>query len=163
MKTLKNILLSGIAGLALLANYGCEKEDPEQYISEGAADVRGTWYDKGNLGGWYGPDNTWGFEWYYFEQYGTNITGKYEHELYQQYEQYDYLPDLNGSVEGNKIHLVTYSVGNPSTSIEGTASGGVISFTETDLQWEYGSWVDRIEKVNNNAVRRSTPWNPGGD
>lgn len=154
-KTLLSLLAISIIGLA-----GCEPEEDkkEQFVPEGTADMRGTWYDRGAKGGWYGPEKTWGFGWLYFEQYGTNIFGREDPELYLQNNAYEDLPELTGTIDGNRFHL-TKRFYDLTSTINGTINRDSINLVETDP--EFGSWGEHYERVNSNVVRMATPWNPG--
>ena len=102
-QTLKQIVQSTALAGAIAIFGGCEIEESDsvlpnkqEYVNPGAADIRGTWYDKGLSGGWYGPNKTWGFSWWYLKQYGTNIEGKFEQELYRDHDSYDSLEQVTG-------------------------------------------------------------------
>ena len=138
-----------------------EPEEPEQYVAPNTKDIRGTWYSPGNSGGWYGPYNEWGFGWYYFEQYGEDIRGKCEYELYQQGWGYDYLNDVRGKITGDRLYLLEYDYeGNIMFKINANVGGGEIEGTETIASGEYqGSTSDFYLKQTSSEIdRRNTPW-----
>jgi len=159
-KSAQRLILATGVGVASSFLTGCEKEGDSQYVSPDTADVRGTWYDPGSTGGWFGPDNRWGFEWYYLEQYGTNIEGKTEFEFYEQNDTYGSLQNLKGNVNGNKISLTTFSYDNtPDEVIEATVNGGVIQGRGTyPYEGDYYPYGFFIQQVSPNIERRRTPW-----
>ena len=164
-------LFLGAAVLAAVT--GCEDDEPE-YVALGTADVRGTWYEHGSRGGWYGPNHEWGFNWYYFKQYGTNIEGKFEFELYDQNDTYASLMDVRGVVQGNSISITRFDYfDEPLRSIEAVVDGDVIEGIEhvpaSDIPdysntnnppWHIEAFdMDfRLERTSSNIVRRATPW-----
>ena len=143
MKKLRTLLLAGVLALGL----GCEK-DSEQFVAPNTADVRGTWYEHGSSGGWYGPNNEWGFGWFYLEQSGTNISGKWEHELYDKGKVYDDLTNVRGTVQND--HLI----------VRLDSESSYEPLVDVRVQ---GNNAGRLERVSSESVRRATPWNPDGE
>lgn len=157
--TLVNRLLFAGVLLAGPLITGCEEDDDDdehQYVSPGTADVRGTWYDDGLSGGWFGPDDTWGFEWYYFEQYGTNIEGRTDYELYDQNNGYDELDRVFGTVQGNSLYLTILDwEGDVWSTVRANVNGDALSGTEYRPDYS----IDfELERTSSNIVRFATPW-----
>jgi hypothetical protein len=100
----QKLLLGAVVSVSPIVNSGCGFEP--QYVEEGCADVRGTWYQHGQPNsGWHGPDKEWGFSWYYLEQHGKKIEGRAEYEYYDNNTRYDNLPLVMGNVEGDRVYL----------------------------------------------------------
>jgi hypothetical protein len=169
-------LFLGAAVLAAIA--GCEKENSvhkrPEYVAPETADIRGTWYEHGSSGGWYGPNDEWGFGWYYFTQYGTNIEGKFEFELYKQDKPYSTLRDVTGTVSGNDISLIVFDYddtldrtidaavnGNVIEGIEHVPAFDVPDYRNTNLPPLHIEAFDvdfRLERTSTKIERRATPW-----
>jgi len=187
-KTLKQIIQNTILAGALAFSSGCElgyrDDNPNpapgpiemEYVDPGAADVRGTWYEHGSPRGWYGPNKEWGFGWWYFKQYGTNIEGKFEDELYYQNNSYHSLISVKGVVNGNKLSLIKHNLdGNTDSTIDAAVNRDLIMgkqhFPEEDIpasDYYKAFHMDaftvkfRLERTGSNIIRRTTSWNPAG-
>ena len=95
------------------------------------ANIGGSWYEEGQPGGW-GPRDDWGFSWYYIEQDGTEIGGRWEYELYQQGYSYGALRTVRGAVNNNHVTLTLYNFdGTAATWIDATVLGNIILGTKT--------------------------------
>lgn len=110
MKTLKEIVDSScksmkIAAAAVAAGaYLLMPNHAKAEPATNAADVRGTWYEHGSTGGWYGPYKEYNFHFLFLKQDGTNIQGEYQSELYP-----DRWP-ITGSIESSNLTLtITYT------------------------------------------------------
>ena len=151
LKRLIQKLFAGATYVAvpLLSNCGNENfyginDSRQQYVAPNTADVRGTWYGHGSSGGWFGPNQEWGFAWYYLKQYGTDVEGKYEYELYEQNNNYYSLSNLSGTITGNKMLLTHINEdGTYGRALEGTVKGD--------------TWSNS-ERTSQDIVRRATPW-----
>jgi len=117
----------------------------DQYVSENTSDVRGTWYKHGNAGGWYGPNEEWNFGWYYLKQYGNDVEGKYEHELYTTKAYYNDLETVTGTITGDKLVLMKFDTNN-------------IPFVDLEETTVVGNTCGKLERTNTGIVRRATPW-----
>lgn len=131
------------------------------YVAPGDAIVCGTWYEHGNSGGWYGPYNEWGFGWFYFKQDGSNIEGKYEHELYQQGYPCSELRRVSGVINGDALSLTTFTFdGSVSSTITAIVSGNIIDGVESGSTTAGSTYTAPINLERTNIVieRRATPW-----
>jgi len=162
----KLVLGSAITLSSVLSGCGVESmiTNP-QYVEEGCADVRGTWYQHGSTsGGWYGNPNDpkfaseWGFSWYYLKQYGNKIEGKSEYEFYKNNNKYNSLPDVVGNVEGNKVYLqVLDDSGATEFTVETTAEGDVMTTEKTTGEGISGR-KGNFDRISPEIERRKDPW-----
>jgi len=126
-----------------------------EYVEEGNADVRGTWYKHGSSGGWYGPNNEWGFGWYYLRQYGKVLVGSFEPELHNRGRP-NRNPKVGGYVSGDSISL---GFVREDKSIDYYLSGRVKDDTIIYHDWDLDRGDRRILKRTDKKISiRKTPW-----
>jgi len=129
-------------------------EDKSQFVTTNTANVKGVWYEHGSRGGWYGPDKEYNFHFLSLKQYGTNIQGVYQDELYN-----DRFGDIIGTINSNRLILtvprISYGTGVTNSIsidvlIDGEDGRGT-NFTKRigpdpsdKLQWTRPTHVERI-------------------
>ena len=157
MRSIKNILLAGIFTLCISTS--CGLGGPTQFVDPNTADVRGTWYMHGaSKNGWFGPDNEYWFGWYYLEQYGSEIRGRYEHELYYKGKEIKELTEVIGTMKGNEITFNRIYPDNPNATRH-DYHGTFIEPDSIDMRNSSAEGYQNMKRVSNRFERRLTPWN----
>jgi hypothetical protein len=131
------------------------EDNSKEYVAPNTVDVRGTWYEHGYNGGWYGPDKEWSFHFWSIRQYGTNIQGKFQTELY------DSSLDITGTINSNKLALILQMKDETRVNLNVIIDGeqgigkkiGWLSYYNKDTN----GYAAHIERVSTNYMGRAPP------
>jgi len=137
-------------------------EDKSQFVATNTANVKGVWYEHGWSGGWYGPNQEYNFKFLSLKQYGTNIQGVYQDELYN-----DRSGDIVGTINSNRLTVIvpkmSYGTGVTNSItinvlIDGEEGRGT-NFTKRigpdpsdKFQWAFPTHIERVS-TNYNSGR----------
>jgi len=164
---LRNLVQGLFIGAALVATplFSADREgtnQPKEFVAPNTIDVRGTWYEHGWSGGWFGPEKEYNFNFWSFRQYGNKIQGVLQHELYDHEE-----GDLTGTINGNKLVLtvpeINYGAATNRITLEATIGGNGGRGTKFEKRISpldsHGPWTTevRLERVSTNYGERVPP------